>query len=56
MDDSSQRCEAIALPPRPERDVQRVRSKVGMEPTRPFWYIFPCNIALRILGSHCLYP
>ena len=56
MDGSSYGREAIALPPRPEREVQRVTSKVGMEPTRPFWYIFPCSIALRILGSHYFSP
>ena len=56
MDGLSHRCEAIALPPCPERDIQRVTSKVGMQPGSQFGYIFSCSIALLLLGSHCLYP
>ena len=40
MDDPLQRCEAIALPSRPERDVQRVTSKVGMEQTSTRSFLF----------------
>jgi hypothetical protein len=49
MDGLSHGCEAIALPPCTERDVQRVTSKVGMEPGRQFCYIFQCISALPYL-------
>ena len=55
MDGLSHRCAAIAFPPYPESDNQRVTSKGGMEPGREFWYIFSCSIALLLLGSHGFY-
>jgi len=45
-DGSSHGCEAIAVSPCTERDVQRVTSKVGMEPGRQCCSIVQCIRAL----------